>query len=464
MEPPAADPYDVARSGSPFADVPVADYLRDAVALLLLLTALALPWDAGHDTSDRWWAVLSVLVALCALPLPYLRASGVVPGLGARHTRLLKLALIAPLVASAFAAVVNEFVHAAEDEFAFTSSNGGVGVGVAMALAGAVLAAVPRATEEPLRARAERTWWRLTVTLAVLAFAVPLLSIVAASIRYLSSDFFEGVDGSQRLWVVASNVAVGLATILVVGVPALFLVGRRIGYRRVLVVVGLTVFATSVLALVSLDDGSASVWELMYRPDPPTVFALLVEHWVTPGAGLFVLGPLMALAWSRTAERATAARHPVGGWIATARAALVVSLLAHLAGLVASLINNLYNHTFGLDAFPVTSIILMVLQGAALAVTMICLSLVRRVSTQRGALLVFCAGLMILGVVYAALVGGAATMDMISAVHVLGFFTLPALAVYSVVAPKPVRDAFGPLLPESTDSDATYGRGATTGA
>jgi hypothetical protein len=455
--PTGADIYGGGLARSPFTGTPVADYLRDATAVALLLASLALPWDATDDTSGRWWAVLSLLVALCAIPLPYLRASGVVPGLGAHHTRLLKLGLVVPLLASAIAALVNEFVNAADDSFARPSPDGGVGVGLSMALAGGLLAAVPRRSEEPLRAAGERAWWRTTVLLGWLALIIPIASTGAASILYLTDDFAEGADSSTRLWILASTIVAGLGSALLFGLPALLLAMRQVGYRRVVVVVGLTIFAMSVLALVGLDDGSASMWDLMYRPDPPTFYALLVEHWATPGAGLIVLGPVVALAWSRTAERATATPHPVSGWLATARAALVVTMLAQLTGLAATLVGNLFADNFDFESFRATSIILMVLQAVAFVVAAICLGLVRRAGTQRVALVVLCAALMLMGVVYAALVGSAETLDIFYPAHAAGFFALPALVIFAVVAPRPVREAFGAFLPDPPAGDVGYG-------
>ena len=434
---------------SPFTGVPLGDYARDVVALGLLITSLTVPWDASHDTSERWWAVLAVITAIFAIPVPYLGASGLIPGLSRQYSRLLKLALLVPMALSAVAAVVNELVHAGEDEFSFGSPAGGLGVGLSMALAGALLAVVPRASEEPLSERGERAWWGATVTAAILTMTLTLITTLSAAILYVTSDIYELSDSTVQLLFLVSTLVVGVAGFLGFGLPAAMMAARRVGYRRVVIVVGLTTYAMSVVALMSLDDGSASELDLMFRPEPPTFFALVVEHWATPGAGMIVLGPLVALAWSHTAHRSTARETPLEGWLATARAALVIAMVVLGITIVASILENVLNDELGIESFPVAGVVLIVLNGVAVGLLAISLGLVSGRNVQRVALLILCAATIAVGVAYLAVVGSVETTDMFGTAHALGFFALPALVIAALTVPRSVREDLGPLLPES---------------
>ena len=84
---------------SPFAGIPVSDYVRDGVAALLLLVSLALPWDAANRASDKIEVVLQTILSLLTLALPYLARTGVLPATWTVHTtRKVRLLANAPYV------------------------------------------------------------------------------------------------------------------------------------------------------------------------------------------------------------------------------------------------------------------------------------------------------------------------------------------------------------------------------
>ena len=123
---------------NPFLGVPVGDYVRDAAAVVLLFALLGKPWDLDGDASGHWWVVLSALVAITSIAVPYVAKAGAVPGLGRDQALLLKVALNVPLLVSAFAAVVNDLVNATD------FLDGGIGSAVGIALTGSALAVRPR--------------------------------------------------------------------------------------------------------------------------------------------------------------------------------------------------------------------------------------------------------------------------------------------------------------------------------
>ncbi len=86
-------------TASPFAGIPVSDYVRDGVAALLLLVSLALPWDVSSRASDKIEVVLLTILSLLTLALPYLARTGVLPTTWTVHTtRKVRLLANAPYV------------------------------------------------------------------------------------------------------------------------------------------------------------------------------------------------------------------------------------------------------------------------------------------------------------------------------------------------------------------------------
>jgi hypothetical protein len=125
------------------ARVPVADVTRDVVAAVALLAALALPWSFGTHAADHVEAVLSTVVALLVLPLPYLARAGALPkGWTVSTTRTVRLWAALPFVVVAVVYIVLDLVNGAHP-----LQTHGVGTGLGLGLAGALLAAQPRRSE-----------------------------------------------------------------------------------------------------------------------------------------------------------------------------------------------------------------------------------------------------------------------------------------------------------------------------
>src|SRR5688500_10774582 len=70
----------------PFANIAVADYVRDAIAALALLVSLALPWNLADRGADRVEVVLAVALSLASLTLPYFARLGVLPATWTVHS------------------------------------------------------------------------------------------------------------------------------------------------------------------------------------------------------------------------------------------------------------------------------------------------------------------------------------------------------------------------------------------
>ncbi|MBE1877791.1 hypothetical protein [Myceligenerans pegani] len=132
-----ADPRNGTGAASPFATYRPGDYVRDVIAALVLLLALALPWTAADHGADRVEVVLATAVSLASLALPYLARFGALPvSWTVQATRRWRVWANAPTVVVALVVIALDL-----------GSGSGVGTGVGLGLAGALLAATPRDSE-----------------------------------------------------------------------------------------------------------------------------------------------------------------------------------------------------------------------------------------------------------------------------------------------------------------------------
>lgn len=130
-------PRNVPDAASPFASYGPGDYVRDVIAALVLLLALALPWTSADRGADRVEVVLVTAVSLASLALPYLARFGALPApWTVQATRRWRVWANAPAVVVGLLVVVLDLANGS-----------GVGTGVGLGLAGALLAATPRDSE-----------------------------------------------------------------------------------------------------------------------------------------------------------------------------------------------------------------------------------------------------------------------------------------------------------------------------
>ena len=205
-----AEPVAPSGAASPFAGIPVSDYVRDGVAALLLLVSLALPWDAASRASDKIEVVLLTILSLLTLALPYLARTGVLPASWTVHTtRKVRLLANAPYVLLVGVYLVVDVVGGGD----LSDGWGGVGSAAALGLAGALLAAQPRESElgpqDQDRAVTNRWLQALLVGAAVLAVAVLLTVVLTVTGTRLGGVLFVLLVLVSALFVLA---LVGLPT------------------------------------------------------------------------------------------------------------------------------------------------------------------------------------------------------------------------------------------------------------
>ncbi|WP_106535925.1 hypothetical protein [Haloactinopolyspora alba] len=213
-----------ARSGvaNPFSDIPIIDYARDAVALILLLVSFGMPWDLTDSSTGKVYVILATLLSVASLTVPYLKRGGILPATwGASQLRLTRLAANAPY----FIVVLVTFVLA----YVGDGGGDGVGIGIAFGLAGAVLAAQGRRSEQLPEPGDGALWRAVTAGLGGLFVLLTAISVV----WYL-------VDADETLeWApITMQILVGLFFLALIALPVAGFVRGQAGWGDVLLLLG----------------------------------------------------------------------------------------------------------------------------------------------------------------------------------------------------------------------------------
>lgn len=408
-------------TASPFAGIPVSDYVRDGVAALLLLVSLALPWDVSSRASDKIEVVLLTILSLLTLALPYLARTGVLPTTWTVHTtRTVRLLANAPYVLLVLVYLVVDVVGGGD----LADGWGGVGSAAALGLAGALLAAQPRESElgpqDQDRAVTDRWLQALLALAALLALTVLLTVILTATGTRLGGALF------VLLVIVAAVFVLALA-----GLPT-YGTWRRSEAAR-LTLVGLGVMLAVGFVLGSGNNG-------------------LVTIESTHGGrfGLVLVPALAAVAAAPAVHRAMAAADPVTTWVRVAVNALDLVLV--VAGYVA--VSAVLTLADGARGVPVVLAVIVGVLAAAVAFVAR-RSLARDAATGRplalgGAGVVALLGIVLLVVTSNRVVLGGGVE------HVLLAFGLPLLVVGALTVPREVRAYFAEHrpVPAATGAEA----------
>ncbi|HJQ06869.1 MAG TPA: hypothetical protein VJ872_15575 [Nocardioides sp.] len=275
--PPAAPP-----PSNPLAAVTVRDVILDMLALVLLLTSLALPWDFAssassesgwNDINDRWWVILSLVIAIFGIAVPYLGASRAIPGLTQQLVLLVKLGTVLPVALSLFFLVLFECIHVTHDD------KGGIGAGAVMLSVAALLVLVPRAFDDlPGLHRGARTAESVLYAVAAAALVITLVVDVIRIFTGDDSDFFGGAPG----WTKALTALLAVVSVVPFLVPAATAI--RGGS------VWAPVAAAVVAAYVFTSFFNGSIASAFGGADMPTFVSLGGEKLSLPGSDSVALG------------------------------------------------------------------------------------------------------------------------------------------------------------------------------
>lgn len=406
VEAPAAKPP----SRHPFGDITLLDYVRDVLALVLLVASFSMPWDAEGTAADRIHVVLVTLLAMASLTLPYLKRGGVLPdGWGNAEVRVARaLANVPYFVVVALTIVI--------DIAADGGGSGGVGVGVGFGLAGAVLAAQARHADEADDPGHGRAWRLAAVGIAAVAAALTIVRIVVV---------LADLGGTDADWgPVTLALLEPVIFIAVLIVPVAALLGGRSPARDLLVALGVVAV---VMGLWRMSEGSGLPEVLRIRDDGPAELL-----WISIGAAVLAAGV------ARLLRPIPASSH----WIDTAAQALgLTAILTGLAALYWVVVLTSVDEGRG------TSITVLVLLLLALVAAIVGRSAVRRDPREGRPVALAAAGVLVLIAIIdlAVETAGPHGVTQVSALVVSSLFVLPALVAVALTVPRAVRDELGPV-------------------
>ena len=400
----------VPASRHPFGDIGVADYVRDAVALVLLIASLSMPWDATGEAADRLHVVLVTLLAMASLTLPYLRRAGVLPdGWGNAEVRVARVLANVPYFVVVALTIIIDI--AANGPVA-----GGVGVGVGIGLAGAVLAAQARAADHDGHGQG-RLWQTIAIGIAGVVVALTIVRLVVVLVRL-------GDTPSPDWGGVAMALLEPLIFLAVLLLPVVGVLARRSSARNVLVAVGVIGL---VMAFWRMSDGSPLPTVLSMRDGGP--MELL---WLAVAAAISAAG----------VSRLMAPEPQLQTWVGTAVRGLgLAAVLSGGAALFWIAVVTAFDVARG------TSITVLILLLLAVVTAVVGQSAVRNNARQGRAVAIAASAMLILLATVDLAVETAGTIGLfaVSALVISGLIVMAGLVVLALTAPKPVRDELGPL-------------------
>ena len=282
-----------------FTRLTAGDYLRDVVAVLLLLISLGLRWDYANVAVDWIDVVLITIVSVFSLAVPYMARMGALgQGWTAGGVRSVRLLANSPYFVLVAVYLVIDILDGG-----YRGTGGGIGVALGVGLAGAILAAQPREGElGPDGARRRDGLWYWVVAglgAVIVAGAIASLAITVVDLR----DTIEVRDLIAGLLLLAG-------VLVVVVLPVIGTLMRNGSWRLVLLTLG----GAAALLLILANGG---------RLNEPSAESF---HLVAFG---YLLWPAVAAAAaSPTVRRAMREQAPRDRWARAAVRLLTVALLA----------------------------------------------------------------------------------------------------------------------------------------
>jgi len=191
-----------------FHGVPTRDYVTDVVAALLLLSSLGLPWNLATQATAHLEVILLTVLSVLSLAVHYLyRVGALPPGWSSRTVARVRALVNAPYLVLVVVAVVLDLVSVLGRSATITP---GVGSAAVVGLAGACLAALPRAgeTDAAFAAVQAARFRPLFAGLAGAAVLFQVLGLVAPAV----TDVYSYLGGSFVTVLVVASIAVAVLT------------------------------------------------------------------------------------------------------------------------------------------------------------------------------------------------------------------------------------------------------------
>lgn len=333
---------DLSTMRNPLVDVHPDDLLRDLVAVVLLATSLTSAWTWTGATTSSWPAFVAILVSTLVLPLVHVLRAVRFGGraVGDRHLRWVRLLGMVPAAAAALAAIMTDLVLSVVVVLGPLSlaDSRGIGIGVALALSGALLGVEPRRHEGWSATERSRTVLHLLQRIVLVALAGSTVLALAALVP-------------RALVAGAPGVLVGVSEMLVTLVYLALLADVVRSRRADRYVVAIGVFAVLLIG---------GAFDTMLRLDfaAPQSFAF---GYVSMPFGFALATLLLSRTW--VDELGPTFVHD--SWRAFGARLMAFSALAHVVGLVATVLMLIVRVRTGEGGIVVTVLSLVGLAALA---------------------------------------------------------------------------------------------------
>src|SRR5690625_758483 len=421
-------------TGWNFRGLGVSDILRDVIAAMLLLMSIPMVWRIADQqreaAGDRPEVLIITLLSLVSLTLPYLARIGAMgPKWTVHSTRKSRWILNVPYLILVIAYIVLDVIHYGDYS--------GLGTAAMFGLAGAMLAAQPRACEigPEHEDKAGASWLNVTRGIGGLIAVTYIASLVV---------FILHINNCAAPTMLSKiSPIVGLLLVAGFSVWPVFAasLGKTPGWRRVLIGLGISLAVIAFLAEPSgllLDVQATGTVPSGNEPSVGVLPLVMVN-----GLGSIFIPAAAAAISAPAVARAVRQQPPVQTWVEGARSANMLVAYVGLTALVGAILGFwLYGDIKPNLAFLITSLILSL---AIIGVAMFTVNaLAKDPVTGRPKAIATAVITAILGIVLLMSVptNGGPVGDVVSTGHLLVAAALPIFILVSLLAPKPVREFF----------------------
>src|SRR5690625_3930556 len=421
-------------TGWNFRGLGVSDILRDVIAAMLRLLSIPMVWRIADQqreaAGDRPEVLIITLLSLVSLTLPYLARIGAMgPKWTVHSTRKSRWILNAPYLILVIAYIVLDVINYGDYS--------GLGTAAMFGLAGAMLAAQPRACElgPEHEDKAGASWLNVTSGIGGLIAVTYIASLVVFILQIN--------NGAAPTMLSKIAPIVGLLLVAGFSVWPVFAasLGKTPGWRRALIGLGISLAVIAFLAEPSgllLDVQATGTVPSGNEPSVGVLPLVMVN-----GLGSIFIPAAAAAISAPAVARAVRQQPPVQTWVEGARSANMLVAYVGLTALVGAILGFwLYGDIKPNLAFLITSLILSL---AIIGVAMFTVNaLAKDPVTGRPKAIATAVITAILGIVLLMSVptNGGPVGDVVSTGHLLVAAALPIFILVSLLAPKPVREFF----------------------
>lgn len=421
-----------------FANVPESDYVRDVLALVLLIASLKLPVTslAGQTVlaSTQSLYVLTATLAGLALTLPYLTRFGIMPkGWTVARTRAVRIILAVPYI--------GYFLWLLVAPHLMELTHLGIGSAFAVGGAGVALAAQARSSELGPQDQDKSAQATAVLVATILAGAIAL--------SYVTSMVFTVVQTENRASLTLVGVLfaqVSAAVFLLIPAFAVFL-KRTAGW--ITFVLGLGIALIVFLYFGAMNGGSMPFIEsLSSGVGGNAAAAVFLPLAFTLGSGTFLFPALAATVASPAFKRAAVRNSPLEQRLdlaaITLRMVTILGAIIVLVSVVYLVIFDQFPAVYDTGSGKATGQVITVLV-IGLIVVAVSLAALKAFNANPAASRIAIAIALVVASLCGLIIMSAAPIlgtKVVVAGHLLLFLALPIIGAYAIIGNKETREFF----------------------